>query len=105
MSFLTESLRRRELGYLPLPTEAASALFQVVSPRYLKSSIVLTTNRPVSWGEILGRHHRRGRALGSAVAPLRGAHLLDVLDGFPRRADGVADGGEPAKIALGFCSS
>ena len=44
-----------ELGYLPLPTEAASALFQVVSQRYLKSSIVLTTNRPVgSWGEILG---------------------------------------------------
>jgi DNA replication protein DnaC len=44
-----------ELGYLPLPTEAASALFQVVSQRYLKSSIVLTTNRPVgSWGDILG---------------------------------------------------
>ena len=44
-----------ELGYLPLPSEAASALFQVVSQRYLKSSIVLTTNRPVgSWGEILG---------------------------------------------------
>lgn len=35
--------------------EGASALFQVVSQRYLKSSIVLTTNRPVgSWGEILG---------------------------------------------------
>jgi DNA replication protein DnaC len=44
-----------ELGYLPLPNEAASALFQVVSQRYLKSSIILTTNRPVgSWGEILG---------------------------------------------------
>jgi DNA replication protein DnaC len=44
-----------ELGYLPLPSEAASALFQVVSQRYLKTSIALTTNRPVgSWGEILG---------------------------------------------------
>jgi DNA replication protein DnaC len=44
-----------ELGYLPLPNEAASALFQVVSQRYLKSSIIVTTNRPVgSWGEILG---------------------------------------------------
>lgn len=44
-----------ELGYLPLPGEAASALFQVVSQRYLKTSIVLTTNRGVaSWGEILG---------------------------------------------------
>ena len=44
-----------ELGYLPLPAEAASALFQVVSQRYLKSSIVITTNRGVgAWGEVLG---------------------------------------------------
>ncbi len=45
-----------ELGYLPLPADAASALFQVVSQRYLKTSIVLTTtNRGVaSWGETLG---------------------------------------------------
>ena len=44
-----------ELGYLPLPGEAASALFQVVNQRYLKSSIIMTTNRPVtSWGEVLG---------------------------------------------------
>jgi len=37
-----------ELGYLPLPAEAASALFQVVSQRYLKTSIVLTSNRGVA---------------------------------------------------------
>jgi DNA replication protein DnaC len=44
-----------ELGYLPLPAEAASALFQVVSQRYLKTSIMITTNRGVGgWGEILG---------------------------------------------------
>jgi DNA replication protein DnaC len=44
-----------ELGYLPLPAEAASALFQVVSQRYLKTSIIITTNRGVgSWGEVLG---------------------------------------------------
>ena len=43
-----------ELGYLPLPAEAASALFQVVAQRYTKTSIILTTNRGVgSWGEIL----------------------------------------------------
>lgn len=41
--------------HLPLPAEAASALFQVVSQRYLKTSIVITTNRGVgAWGEILG---------------------------------------------------
>ena len=44
-----------ELGYLPLPAEAASALFQVISQRYLKTSIILTSNRGVgSWGQILG---------------------------------------------------
>lgn len=44
-----------ELGYLPLPAEAASALFQVVAQRYSKTSIILTTNRPVtSWGDVLG---------------------------------------------------
>ena len=44
-----------ELGYLPLPAEAAAALFQVISQRYLKTSVVLTSNRGVgAWGEILG---------------------------------------------------
>ena len=39
-----------ELGYLPLPGEAASALFKVVSQRFMKTSIGLTTNRGVgSW--------------------------------------------------------
>ena len=43
-----------ELGYLPLASEAAAALFQVVTQRYLKGSIVLTTNRGIgpAWAEI-----------------------------------------------------
>ena len=42
-----------ELGYLPLQGEAAAALFQVVSRRYQKGSIILTTNRGIaSWGQI-----------------------------------------------------
>jgi DNA replication protein DnaC len=44
-----------ELGYLPLPAEAASALFQVIAQRYGKTSTIVTTNRPItSWGDILG---------------------------------------------------
>ena len=44
-----------EVGYLPLPKEAAAALFQVVSQRYLKGSICLTTNLGIaSWGRVLG---------------------------------------------------
>ena len=43
-----------ELGYLPLASEAAASLFQVVTQRYLKGSIVLTTNRGIgpAWAEI-----------------------------------------------------
>jgi len=42
-----------EVGYLPLASEAAAALFQVVTQRYLKGSIALTTNLGVgSWGKI-----------------------------------------------------
>jgi DNA replication protein DnaC len=42
-----------ELGYLPMPGEAASHLFQVISRRYEHGSIILTTNRGIAeWGEI-----------------------------------------------------
>lgn len=42
-----------ELGYLSMPTEDAAALFQVIARRYLKGSVILTTNRGVaSWGDI-----------------------------------------------------
>jgi DNA replication protein DnaC len=42
-----------ELGYLPLPAQAASHFLQVVSRRYQHGSITLTTNRGIaSWGEI-----------------------------------------------------
>lgn len=41
------------MGYLPLAGDAAAALFQVVTQRYLKSSIVLTTNLGIgAWGRI-----------------------------------------------------
>ncbi len=44
-----------ELGYLPLPADAAAALFQVISQRHLKTSIVLTTNRGIpAWGSVFG---------------------------------------------------
>ncbi len=42
-----------ELGYLPMVGEAASHLFQVISRRYQRGSVILTTNRGIaSWGEI-----------------------------------------------------
>jgi len=57
-----------ELGYLPLPAEGASALFQVIAQRYTKTSTIVTTNRPIT----SGRHHRRGRPARPPAAPLGG---------------------------------
>jgi DNA replication protein DnaC len=53
-----------EVGYLPLPAEGASALFQVVSQRYLKGSVVLTTNLGIaSWGKVFGEDQMVAGAL------------------------------------------
>src|SRR5215467_13479130 len=44
-----------ELGYLPLPADGASALFQVINQRYLKSSTILTTNVGIAdWASAFG---------------------------------------------------
>jgi DNA replication protein DnaC len=44
-----------ELGYLPMAGEAAAALFQVITQRYLKGSIVLTTNLGVPKAHMFAR--------------------------------------------------
>jgi DNA replication protein DnaC len=49
-----------ELGYLPLPAEAAAALSDVISQRYLTTSIVITTNRGVG-ACVLDRNLSRGK--------------------------------------------
>ncbi|HWD09847.1 MAG TPA: IS21-like element helper ATPase IstB [Actinomycetota bacterium] len=42
-----------EVGYQPLAGEAGAALFQVITQRYLKGSIALTTNLGIgAWGKI-----------------------------------------------------
>ncbi|WP_249938366.1 ATP-binding protein [Streptomyces mirabilis] len=44
-----------ELGYLPLPEDGASALFQVINQRYLKSSTILSTNVGIAdWASAFG---------------------------------------------------
>jgi DNA replication protein DnaC len=44
-----------EIGYLPLERQAANLLFALVSRRYERGSIIITSNRGFEqWGEILG---------------------------------------------------
>ena len=44
-----------ELGYLPFARNAAHLFFQLVSKRYERGSLLLTSNRAVrEWGEMFG---------------------------------------------------
>ena len=50
---LPELLILDEVGYLPIDKTGADLLFQVISQRYERGSIVLTTNKPFKqWGSI-----------------------------------------------------
>ena len=58
-----------ELGYLPIDTEGARLLFQVIADGYEKCSLIITTNLEFSrwgpcsatttWPKPLSTHHRR----------------------------------------------
>ncbi|RKY29239.1 MAG: ATP-binding protein [Candidatus Omnitrophota bacterium] len=44
-----------EIGYLPFDKQGANLFFQLISKRYEKNSIILTSNKSFSdWGEIFG---------------------------------------------------
>lgn len=44
-----------EVGYIPFEPEAANLFFQLVSSRYERASLVVTSNKPFGrWGEVFG---------------------------------------------------
>src|SRR2546429_3064401 len=44
-----------EVGYIPFEAEAANLFFQLVSSRYERASLIVTSNKPfVRWGEVFG---------------------------------------------------
>ena len=44
-----------EVGFLPLDSESANLLFQLIARRYEKNSTIVTTNKPLSkWSETFG---------------------------------------------------
>lgn len=44
-----------EIGYIPFDPEAANLMFSLVSNRYERASLIVTSNKPFSaWGEIFG---------------------------------------------------
>jgi len=44
-----------EVGYIPFDPEAANLMFSLISARYERASVIVTSNKPFSaWGEIFG---------------------------------------------------
>jgi DNA replication protein DnaC len=44
-----------EVGYLPFDAEAANLFFQLISARYERGSVIVTSNKPfTAWGDIFG---------------------------------------------------
>jgi DNA replication protein DnaC len=65
-----------EVGYTPLTRAEANYLFQVVTARYERSSLVLTSNKAVTeWADVFGDH-----ALATAILDriLHHAHVFSI---------------------------
>jgi DNA replication protein DnaC len=109
-----------EVGYIPFDPEAASLMFSLVSHRYERASMIVTSNKPFSkWGDIFGDdmaatamidrliHHSEILPLKGDSYRLRGKELdaparrpgrtfsQQSSTGHPRR------GGAPGGISVG----
>src|SRR5213082_739532 len=77
-----------EVGYIPFDPEAANLMFSLVSARYERASLIVTSNKPFSaWGEIFGDE------VTAAAMIDRLAHHADILslkgDSYRLRGKGV----------------
>ena len=73
-----------EVGYIPFDAEAANLFFQLVSSRYERGSVIVTSNKPfTAWGEIFGD------AVVAAAMIDRLVHHAEILslkgDSYPLR--------------------
>src|ERR1700760_1308349 len=88
-----------EVGYIPFDPEAANLMFSLVSGRYERASMIVTSNKPFSgWGEIFGDdmaatamvdrliHHAEILSLKGDSYRLRGKE-----DARPARSSALAD--------------
>ena len=83
-----------EVGYIPFDTEAANLFFQLVSTRYEKSSIILTSNLPFSKAHLFARtcaRFRRNRTGSRCLLfgkPVRKSAVVEVIGEVDHRALG-----------------
>ena len=65
-----------ELGFVPLPKTGAELLFEVISQRYERGSIIITSNLPFEeWTELFGSERLTGAILDRVT---RHVHILEM---------------------------
>ncbi|CAM5667766.1 IS21 family transposase ISAau2 [Kitasatospora aureofaciens] len=77
-----------EVGYIPFEAEAANLFFQLISNRYERASVIVTSNKPFGrWGEVFGDetvaaamidrlvHHAKVHSLKGESYRMRGREL------------------------------
>lgn len=89
-----------EVGYIPFDPAAANLIFQLVSARYERASLIVTSNKPFSgWGEIFG-----DEVVAAAMID-RLVHHAEILslkgDSYRLRDKDVATRPRPALIDEG----
>ena len=78
-----------EVGYLPIDTEAANMLFQLINKRYEKNSTIITTNKPFSrWGELFGDNMIANAILDRL---LHHSHVISITGKSYRTKDILVD--------------
>jgi DNA replication protein DnaC len=85
-----------EVGYIPFEAEAANLFFQLVSSRYERASLIVTSNKPFGKAHMFARTcvRRRRNVTGSAACrrrpdrPGRSAALEGPCQTRPRRVSG-----------------
>ena len=79
-----------EVGYLPLDDLGANLFFQLISARYERGSIILTSNKGFGeWGELMG-----DTVLATAVLDrlLHHAHIINIRGNSYRLKDRLKTG-------------
>src|SRR5262249_62390452 len=85
-----------EVGYLPLERQAANLLFALVSRRYERGSIIITSNRALEqWGEILGDAMVAAALIDRLVHPATPITLQGKSYRLPERGLHVTPAAQP----------
>jgi DNA replication protein DnaC len=86
-----------EVGYIPFDPEAANLMFSLVSARYERASMIVTSNKPFSaWGEIFGDEVTATAMIDRLV---HHAEILALKGDSYRLRDKDLGGPPPADIA------